>query len=807
MQKANWEIKNFLEKQSFTSFIDIWHLMLDNQGQARPELFGSDMLHMNKKGYKIWQKAIAPHLIPERPAISSDTGEMQAFIDSLLGKMSLDEKIGQLNLLSAGMAVTGPTISKNTLNDIKAGRCGGIFNAYTPEFTKKLQDAAVQETRLHIPLLFGFDVIHGHKTIFPVPLAMACTWDTGAIEKFARISADEASADGINWVYSPMVDITRDPRWGRVVEGAGEDPWLGSHIARAYVKGYQGTHLMADSTVMACVKHFALYGAAEGGRDYNVVDMSKRRMLQDYLPPYKAAIDAGAGSVMTSFNGINGIPATANHWLFTTLLRQKWGFNGLVTTDYDAIPELIAHGVAKNKSEAAKLALEAGSDMDMMGFDYINTLKDLLSEGKVTLSQINNAVRNVLEAKYRLGLFEDPYRYINKTRAQKEIMSPDKLAFEQKMAEKSIVLLKNDHNLLPLKKSGTIAIIGPLADDQRDMIGSWSAAGDWHKAISILEGIKEAAGNKAKILYAKGANITDDTSMLRQLNNNQGHIRISDKSPKKLIKEAVHTAKKADVVVLCLGESQGMTGEAASKSDIRIPKSQRELLKAVYATKKPIVLVLSNGRPLVLTWENQHVPAILETWFLGTEAGHAIAHTLFGDYNPSGKLTMSFPYAVGQIPVYYNHKPTGRPRNPYQKYTSKYMDIPNAPLYPFGYGLSYSHFTYSNLKTDKKILHPGEKLRVSVKITNDGTYDGEETAQLYIRDLTGSVTRPVKALRGFQKVFLKKGESKTLHFTLTDEDLKFYDKDMDWTYEPGDFNIFVGGNSRDVLKTAFTLEQ
>lgn len=732
---------------------------------------------------------------------------MRTFVDSLINQMTLEEKIGQLNLLSSGMAVTGPTISKNFLEDIKAGRCGGVFNAYTPEFVKKLQDAAVKNTRLHIPLLFGFDVIHGHKTIFPVPLAMSCTWDTHAIENYARLAADEASADGLNWVYSPMVDITRDPRWGRVVEGAGEDPWLGGKIARAYVKGYQGNNLAADSTVMACVKHFALYGAAEGGRDYNVVNMSKRKMFQDYLPPYKAAIDAGAGSVMTSFNGINGIPSTANQWLYKEVLRKKWGFGGLVATDYNAIPELIAHGVAADKAQAADLAIHAGSDMDMMGFAYINTLKKLVNEGKVSTAVIDRAVRYVLEAKYKLGLFADPYRYISEARAKKEIMSPDKLAFARKMAERSIVLLKNKNEVLPLKKSGTIAVIGPLADDQRDMIGSWSGAGDWHKAVSILKGIKEAAGNTTTILYAKGANITEDTAILRQLNNNGGDIKISGKSPDELIKEAVATARKADVVVMCLGESQGMSGEAASRADIRIPKCQRKLLKAVEAAKKPVVLVLSNGRPLVLTWAEKHVPAILETWFLGTEAGHAIAGVLFGNDNPSGKLTMSFPYAVGQIPVYYNHKSTGRPRDPNVKYTSKYLDIPNAPLYPFGYGLSYTRFTYSRLTVDKKTMRPGERLGVSVTVTNTGNYAGEETAQLYIRDLTGSVTRPVKELRGYQKVFLKKGESRTLHFTLTNEDLKFYNKDMEWTSEPGDFKIFIGGNSRDVLEGAFTLKE
>lgn len=743
----------------------------------------------------------------QKKSSTSSNTKMDAFISSLMKKMTLEEKIGQLNLLTSDMAVTGPFMQQGYLQDIKDGRTGGIFNAFTPDYVRKLQQIAVDSTRLHIPLLFGFDVIHGHKTIFPVPLAMASTWDTAAIEHAARLSADEASADGLDWVYSPMVDIARDPRWGRVVEGAGEDPFLGSAIARAYVHGYQGTNLATDSTVMACVKHFALYGAVEAGREYNAVDMGPRRMFQFYLPPYKAAIDAGAGSVMTSFNTINGIPATADKWLLTDLLRKKWGFKGFVVTDYGSMSELIPHGVAGNKAQAADLAMHAGVDMDMMGMAYISSLKDLVKEGKVSTAEIDNAVRHVLEAKYKLGLFKNPYLRINDERAKKEIMSPDKLAFAREIARESVVLLKNENQLLPLKKSGTIAVIGPLADDQRDMIGPWSGAGDWHQAISILRGIKNAAGNEATILYAKGANITEDTSILRQLNSNGGEIVQSSQSPEELMKEAVETADKADVVVMCLGESQGMTGEAASMADIRIPACQRRLLRAIYKTKKPIVLVLSNGRPLVLTWENEHISSILETWFLGTEAGNAIADVLFGNYDPSGKITMSFPYAVGQIPVYYNELSTGRPRNPMQKYTSKYLDIPNAPVYPFGYGLSYTHFTFSNLTLDKDIIKPGVPLHLTVTVTNDGNYDGSETAQLYIRDMVASVAQPVKELKGFQKVFLKKGESKTLHFILTADDLKFYDQQGKWIYEPGAFKVFVGGNSRDVLEKDFRLEK
>src|SRR5699024_6287729 len=541
---------------------------------------------------------VLPMIVLGQRQQESSNQKMDVFIQNLMEKMTLEEKIGQLNLLSSGMAVTGPTISKNTLSDIKAGRAGGIFNAYTPKFTKKLQKAAVENTRLHIPLIFGFDVIHGHKTIFPIPLGISCTWDTSLIRKVARTAADEATADGVNWVYSPMVDITRDPRWGRVMEGAGEDPWLGSQIARAYVKGYQGTNLAADSTAMASVKHFALYGAVESGRDYNTVDMSKRRMFQYYLPPYKAAIDAGVGSVMTSFNLVDGVPATTNKWLLQTLLRDKWGFNGLIESDYGSFGELLPHAVAKNKKEAAKQAIEAGTDMDMMGFVYINYLKDLVDSGVVNIADINRSVKKVLEAKYKLGLFEDPYRYVSKKRAKNEIMSPENLAFARKVARKSIVLLKNKNQLLPLEKEGTIAVIGPLAKDRIDMLGAWKAAGDWHKAVTIFEGIKEAVGDKAKLLYAKGANITDNPALLKPLNQDGGNIKNSKDSQNELIKETGETAEEADVDVLSVGESQEMTGEATSKADIRLPECQRKLIKAIYATGKPIALLLSNGRSL-----------------------------------------------------------------------------------------------------------------------------------------------------------------------------------------------------------------
>lgn len=732
------------------------------------------------------------------------SAKMNQFIDALIKKMTLDEKIGQLNLLTSDMDVTGPTMREGYKQDILSGRCGNIFNAYTPQYVRKLQEMALQ-TRLKIPLLFGYDVIHGHKTIFPIPLGEASSWDLAAMEKSAAIAAKEAAADGLNWTYSPMVDIARDPRWGRISEGVGEDTWLGSKIAVAKVKGYQGDDLSKDNTVLACIKHFALYGAAQAGRDYNTVDMSRRAMFETYLPPYRAGIDAGAASVMASFNEIDGIPATGNKWLLTDLLRNQWGFKGFVVTDYTGINEMINHGIGANEYEVGALAINAGVDMDMQGSVFYGQLKKLVEDKKVSTATIDQAVRRVLEAKYKLGLFDDPYRYINEERATTQIMTMEDLEFARDLGRKSIVLLKNQNQLLPLKKAGTIAVIGPLADSRRDMIGNWSAAGDWNKAITLLEGVRNKISHAANVLYAKGANLIDDKELLQKLNAHGGNISIDSLSPADLIKQAVETAGKADVVVMALGESQGMSGEAASRSEIGIPENQRNLLKAVHATGKPIVLVLSNGRPLTLVWENDNIPAILETWFLGTQAGHSIADVLFGDYNPSGKLTITFPRNIGQIPIYYSTKNTGRPLDPNNKYSTKYLDIPNTPLYPFGYGLSYSSFQYSDITLSKKEITPGEKLDVKVTVTNNGNFDGEETVQLYIRDLVGSVTRPVKELKGFYKVFFKKGEAKQLTFTLTNEDLKFYDKDMKWTFEPGDFKVFVGTNSQDVKEAAFKL--
>lgn len=736
-------------------------------------------------------------------AQEKSNAKMNAFISDLMNRMTLQEKIGQLNLPSIGFDVTGPTMSKGVEEKIRKGLVGGVFNTYTPIAVKKLQEMAVTQTRMKIPLIFGYDVIHGHRTIFPINLGMAATWNPSLVESTARAAAEEASADGLNWVFSPMVDITRDPRWGRVSEGAGEDPFLGSTMARAMVNGYQQNDLSKNNTVMACVKHFALYGAAEGGRDYNTVDMSKVKMYNEYLPPYKAAIDAGVGSVMTSFNEIDGIPATANKWLLTDLLRKQWGFNGFIVTDYTAINEMVNHGMGDNK-KVTELALNAGVDMDMVGEEFLNYAEQLIKEGKVSEKTIDDACRRILEAKYKLGLFDDPYRYVNEDRNKKEIMSADKLQLSRQAAIESMVLLKNQNNLLPLNKDKKIAFIGPLVKDQRDLIGSWSGAGDYKKAVSIWSAMQTR--NMKNILFAKGCNFVDDTALIQKLNPHGAMLTIDPLSPQQLLDEAVRTAYQADIVVAVLGEPFGMSGEAASVTDIRLLENQRNLLHALKKTGKPIVLVLMNGRPLDLSWEDQNLNAILETWYGGTEAGNAITDVLFGDANPSGKITMSFPRNVGQIPVYYNHKNTGRPFDPNQKYTSKYLDAPNTPLYPFGYGLSYTSYKYGAISLSSDTLKADGVLTASVLITNTGKRQGKETVQLYVRDMVGSITRPVKELTGFQQITLAPGETKKVSFNITVNDLKFYNSDLQYVYEPGAFKVFIGTNSRDVKEAGFIVE-
>lgn len=739
--------------------------------------------------------------------MKSDSYRMKSFVDALMKKMTLDEKIGQLNLLTPGGGIaTGAVVSKDVESKIKAGNVGGLFGVIGVDKIKKAQELAVTGSRLHIPLIFGSDVIHGYKTTFPIPLGLSCSWDMPMIERSARTAATEATADGLCWAFSPMVDIARDPRWGRVAEGAGEDPYLGSQVAKAMVKGYQGNDLSANNTLMACVKHFGLYGAAEGGRDYNTVDMSRLKMYEYYLPPYKAAVDAGTASVMSSFNEIDGIPATGNKWLLTDLLRKQWGFKGFVVSDYTSLNEMMAHGMGDLQTVAA-LALNAGLDMDMVGEGYLITLKKSLKESKVTQKQIDDACRRILEAKYKLGLFDDPYRYCNTERAAKEILSADKRQAALEFAEHSFVLLKNSNQALPLKKSGTIALVGPLANDKNNMLGTWAVSGDPQLSVPVLEGMKNIGGSGVTILYAKGANITNDPELAKKVNVFGERVNIDTRSPQEMIDEAVSVANKADVIVAVVGEASEMTGEAASRSDISLPKSQENLLNALLGLGKPLVLVVMSGRPLTLNWENENARSILLTWFAGHEAGNAIADVLFGNYNPSGKLTMTFPRNVGQIPIYYNYKNTGRPAaRDFQKFQSNYLDVPNDPLYPFGYGLSYTSFTYSKIQLSDSIMTAGQTIRATVTVTNSGNYDGEEVVQMYIFDPVASVTQPLKKLKGFQKIFLKKGETREVIFPVGIDELKFYNTELKYVAEPGDFKIYIGGNSRDVKSAGFTLK-
>ena len=731
---------------------------------------------------------------------ASSNSKMNAFVSSLMSKMTLDEKIGQLNLVvPGGGSVTGSVVSQGVDDNIRKGNVGGLFGITGPDKIRKIQDIAVKNSRLHIPIIFGLDVIHGHRTIFPIPLGLSASWDMKLIERSARIAATEATADGLSWAYSPMVDIARDPRWGRISEGSGEDPYLGAQIAKAMVTGYQGNDYSKGNTLMACVKHFALYGAAEAGRDYNTVDMSKIKMYEYYLPPYKAAVDAGVGSVMSSFNEIDGVPATGNKWLLTDLLRKQWGFKGFVVSDYTSLNEMMAHGMGDLQSVSA-LALNAGLDMDMVGEGFLTTLKKSLKEGKVTQKQIDDACRRILEAKYKLGLFDDPYRYINEDRAAKELLSADNRAASREIAAHSFVLLKNNNQVLPLKKSGTIALVGPLANNKNNMLGTWAVSGDPQLSIPVLDGVKSVAGSGVNIIYAKGANLTDDSSMAKNVNVFGPRAEFDGRSPEEMINEAVDVANKADVIVAVVGEASEMSGEAASRSNLDLPQSQQNLLKALVKMGKPLVLVLFNGRPLTISWEDANATAILDAWFPGSEAGNAIADVLFGNYNPSGKITASFPRNVGQIPVYYNHKNTGRPLEgeAFQKFRSDYLDVPNSPLYPFGYGLSYTGFSYSDVKLSKNNLKGNETLKASVTLTNTGKYAGEEVVQLYITDPVASVTRAVEDLKGFQKILLQPGESKEVSFDITPEQLKFYNSDLKYDWEAGEFIIRIGTNSRDV---------
>ncbi len=723
-----------------------------------------------------------------RPARAT-TKRLDQKVDSVLNLMTLDEKIGQLVLYTSNWDVTGPVMGTDNLKAIREGKCGNIFNAYTAKYTRELQEIAVKESRLGIPLLFGYDVIHGHKTIFPISLGEAASWDLAAIEKSARVSAKEAAAMGIQWTYAPMVDIARDPRWGRISEGAGEDPFLGCAIAKARVHGFQGDDLADPTTVLACVKHFAAYGAPIAGRDYNTVDMSERMLREVYLPPYKAAIDAGALSVMTSFNELDGVPATASHFLMTEVLRNEWKFKGFVVTDYTAINELVPHGVAANLKDAAMLAMNAGVDMDMQGGAYNDYLKELVKERKVSEEQIDTAVCRVLKLKFMLGLFDDPYRYCNEKREKETIYAKENLDAAYDVACKSMVLLKNNKEVLPLKAGQSIALIGPLADSRRDLLGSWKAAGDWDQISSVYSALKKA-NQGVRVTYSKGCELTGgDTSMFA---------------------EALVNAKKADVVVMVLGESCEWCGEAASRTSISVPDIQKKLLHEVSTLGKPVVLVLMNGRPLALVDEYEWSDAMLEAWFPGTMGAEAVADVLLGKYNPSGKLPVTFPRNIGQVPIYYSAKNTGRPYEPdgpEQKYRSRYIDSSNQPLFPFGFGLSYTSFAYKNMRLGKSTITGNDSLEVSVDVTNTGKYPGDEVVQLYIRDLVGSVTRPVKELKGFKKISLDKGETKKVSFWIRTNDLAFYRKDMSFGTEPGKFIVFVGGSSDAENSKEFSLTE
>lgn len=734
----------------------------------------------------------------------SDT-EMDSFVTGLMNRMTLREKLGQLNLPSGGDLVTGSVMNSELGEMIRKQEIGGFFNVKGAKKIYDLQRLAIEGSRLKIPLLVGADVIHGYETIFPIPLALSCSWDTLAVERMARISAVEASANGINWTFSPMVDICRDSRWGRIAEGSGEDPYLGSLLAKAYVRGYQGDNMQGKDEILACVKHFALYGASEAGRDYNTVDMSRLRMYNEYLAPYKAAVEAGVGSVMSSFNVVDGIPATANKWLLTDLLRNEWGFQGLLVTDYNSIGEMSSHGVASLK-EASVRALQAGTDMDMVSCGFLNTLEESLKEGKITEEQVNTACRHVLEAKYRLGLFSDPYKYCDTLRAEKELYTTDHRAAARKIAAETFVLLKNTDNLLPLERKGKIALIGPMADARNNMCGMWSMTCTPSRHGTLLEGIRSAAGDQAEILYAKGSNMYYDTALEKGAVGIRPLERGDDRQ---LLSEALHTAARADVVVAALGECAEMSGESASRTELEIPDAQQDLLKALVKTGKPVILLLFTGRPLVLNWEEANVHSILNVWFGGSETGDAVADVLFGKVTPCGKLTTTFPRSVGQLPLFYNHLSTGRPdpdNHVFNRYSSNYLEVSNEPLYPFGYGLSYTKFTYGDMRLSSETLPKNGELTISVTVSNEGDYDGYEIVQLYLRDIYAEIARPVKELKSFERIFLKKGESREVKFVITENELKFYNSELQYVYEPGEFDVMVGPNSRDVQTKHFKAE-
>ncbi|MBD9090991.1 MAG: beta-glucosidase BglX [Bacteroides oleiciplenus] len=744
--------------------------------------------------------------------------DMDRFIDALMKKMTVEEKIGQLNLPVSGEIVTGQAKNSDVAKKVEQGLVGGLLNLKGVEKIRDVQKLAIEHSRLGIPLLFGMDVIHGYETIFPIPLGLSCTWDMPAIEKSARIAATEASADGIMWTFSPMVDISRDPRWGRVSEGNGEDPFLGGAIARAMVLGFQGTdvneQLKRNDEIMACVKHFALYGASEAGRDYNTVDMSRNRMFNEYMYPYEAAVKAGVGSVMASFNEVDGVPATANRWLMTDVLRKQWGFNGFVVTDFTGIAEMVEHGIGDLQTVSAR-ALNAGVDLDMVSEGFSGTLKKSLDEGKISMETLDTACRRILEAKYKLGLFDDPYKYCDLKRPARDIFTKEHRDVARKISAESFVLLKNEpagtgqNPVLPLAKKGTVAVIGPLANTRSNMPGTWSVAARLNDYPSVYEGLKEMMAGKVNITYAKGSNLISDAAYEERATMFGRSLNRDNRTDKELLDEALKIAAGADVIVAALGESSEMTGESSSRTNLDLPDVQRTLLEALLKTGKPVVLTLFTGRPLTLNWEQENVPAILNVWFGGSEAAYAIGDVLFGDVNPSGKLTMTFPKNVGQIPIYYAHKNTGRPLPAgkwFEKFRSNYLDVDNDPLYPFGYGLSYTTFQYSEVSLSAPTMEQDGSVTAKVTITNTGKRDGAEVVQLYIRDLVGSITRPVKELKGFEKIFLKAGESKTVSFKITPDLLHFYDYDLNYVAEPGDFDLMIGGSSQATKTARLTLK-
>ena len=730
---------------------------------------------------------------------------MKEFVDELMSKMTLKEKLGQLNLLPAGNITTGAAQNNPIVHQIKDGELGGVFNIKGLDEIRTLQEMAIKKSRLGIPLLVGMDVIHGYETIFPVPLALACSWNLQGIENSARVAALEASAEGVNWTYSPMVDICRDARWGRIVEGAGEDPYLGSLIAKAMVKGYQGDYSL-PSNIMACVKHFALYGASEAGRDYNTVDMSRLRMYNEYFAPYKAAVEAGVGSVMTSFNLVDGIPATANAWLVNDVLRKQWGFDGFVVTDYASIHEMTTHGVGDLASSSAR-ALRAGTDMDMVAKGFIGTLEQSLANGQVSMADINQACRRVLEAKYKLGLFKDPYKYVRVKNRNQYVYTAANRKAARDLAAETFVLLKNENQVLPLKKQGKIALIGPLANDRANLCGTWCVAMAPERYSTLKESMERALKGKAQLLYAQGCNIASDDALQKAGEQGKNIMRVDDAQAKA---EALAVAAQADVIIAAMGEAAEFSGESHSRVNLELPDVQMALLKELVATGKPVVLLNFSGRPTILNWEKAHVPAILNVWFGGSEAGDAICDVVFGDKNPCGKLTTSFPQHVGQIPLYYNHFNTGRPvadgADRFFSYQSNYLDVRNDPLYPFGYGLSYTTYQYGELKLDSKTMSPDGQITVTIPVTNTGNRDGIEVVQLYIRDVVGSIARPVKELKGFQRLSLKAGETATATFTIDASKLKFYNYDLKEVVEPGEFDVMVGPNSRDLKRATITVQ-